>query len=924
MVPARTVPASTAMIRRLTPVVVALFLLGLPAIPQETVVRIAVALPANSVKDVSDSEVRDRLVKALNEHKPDKKLPLSVQAIALEASPGSRAITEATGKNCQYVLYSQVRPLETSYHFERTADGSVTNTPIAAATLEYLLKRVSDGATYAAGTAKSDPQVSSREAILQGVSRASSDLFAALRKGNGSTGASTESGTLEKISPAPSSDAFAGARFCAWLPIDLAHADALRGACDYAMTLPERMPNFVCHQETSRFEGKSKVPTDLVTGTVRYEDGEESYFDLKLNGKVVTEATARSAGLWSSGQFEANLRAIFHDSNGAVFKFSGEKEIGTRTVWIFNYRIARQNEPLWQLRTSDKIVSPPYTGELWVDANTGEVAHFESSAQKLPSSFAIQSAEILTDYENVAFSDGTAFVLPVTSAVATQFRGLEPTRNVAQFSGCHKFRAKARMIVSAESSSENPETASSPDSHGRELDENETIYAILRQQAIHEDAVQLEREQESDLHWAAIGAMSRLAALEKEREKNAAQLLATNHAPPEASSNETVTTFKVTVKLVPVTVVVRDAKGRAVGNLTKTDFLLFDGRNPQMIGSFSLEKARVPSPAEHSNPSASTALVNGELKAAPETNYVAYVFDDIHSTSEDIENARNAAARHLDVMRPEDHAAVFTTSGTVNLSFTADREQLKAALHALQPHSRSTAGDCPQLSYYIADQILNQGDGDAIAKAIADALDCAFGGVRAPAESAKARDLAMAKAYEMLGAGRVESENTLAVLRDVIRTTAAMPGRRSLVLVSPGFLAVDPDTKDRAMALIDWAVEAGLVVNALNVRGVLTTSVSAKALDLANTGQFDRQEATANDALMSDLASGTGGLYFHNNDDLDKGFRQTADVPEYIYVLGFSPQKLDGKFHKLHVKLSNGEKLTVQARAGYYALKRAQ
>jgi len=27
-------------------------------------------------------------------------------------------------------------------------------------------------------------------------------------------------------------------------------------------------------------------------------------------------------------------------------------------------------------------------------------------------------------------------------------------------------------------------------------------------------------------------------------------------------------------------------------------------------------------------------------------------------------------------------------------------------------------------------------------------------------------------------------------------------------------------------------------------------------------------------------------------------------VPEYIYVLGFTPQKLDGKFHKLRVRLN--------------------
>ena len=78
---------------------------------------------------------------------------------------------------------------------------------------------------------------------------------------------------------------------------------------------------------------------------------------------------------------------------------------------------------------------------------------------------------------------------------------------------------------------------------------------------------------------------------------------------------------------------------------------------------------------------------------------------------------------------------------------------------------------------------------------------------------------------------------------------------------------------------------------------------------------------------MANLAYATGGTFFHNNNDLDEGFRRTADAPEYIYVLGFSPQKLDGKFHKLKVTVmaqaGSGApgKLTVQARQGYYALK---
>ena len=53
------------------------------------------------------------------------------------------------------------------------------------------------------------------------------------------------------------------------------------------------------------------------------------------------------------------------------------------------------------------------------------------------------------------------------------------------------------------------------------------------------------------------------------------------------------------------------------------------------------------------------------------------------------------------------------------------------------------------------------------------------------------------------------------------------------------------------------------------------------------------------------------------------GFTQVAASPEFVYVLGFSPQnlKLDGTYHALKVKLANSRGFDLQARRGYYAPK---
>ena len=72
---------------------------------------------------------------------------------------------------------------------------------------------------------------------------------------------------------------------------------------------------------------------------------------------------------------------------------------------------------------------------------------------------------------------------------------------------------------------------------------------------------------------------------------------------------------------------------------------------------------------------------------------------------------------------------------------------------------------------------------------------------------------------------------------------------------------------------------------------------------------------------MQELADGTGGIFFHNDNDLKAGLDQLAAHPEFIYILGFSPQnlKLDGSFHSLKVTVRNISSPTLQARRGYWA-----
>jgi VWFA-related protein len=326
------------------------------------------------------------------------------------------------------------------------------------------------------------------------------------------------------------------------------------------------------------------------------------------------------------------------------------------------------------------------------------------------------------------------------------------------------------------------------------------------------------------------------------------------------------------------------------------------------------------------------AATSSARSAPVDEGNVAYVFDDLHTSMDDMQSVKSAAEGQMSAMRPGDRAAIYTTSGEVAVDFTPDRDQLQAALQKLRSEGRPDAGDCPPLTYYEASQILSGANRSAIEMAIRDALGCIFQGVRSrnqpaqPSEAEKAREVALAKAFEVVTAGNVESDRALQMLTGVVNLTAALRGRGTIVLVSRGFLTVAPGSRGKATALIELALQSGIIVNTLDASGLTTTGVQANRTHFnrpMETHVLASQEIAARSEIMADLAYGTGGEFFHNNNDLREGFRRSTEVPNYIYVLGFSPQKLDGKFHKLKVKVSSSEKVTVQARPGYYALQQA-
>jgi VWFA-related protein len=404
----------------------------------------------------------------------------------------------------------------------------------------------------------------------------------------------------------------------------------------------------------------------------------------------------------------------------------------------------------------------------------------------------------------------------------------------------------------------------------------------------------------------------------------------------EIATHDEPTTFKVNVRLVVVRAVVRDPQGHAVGNLNKDDFQVFDKGKLQVITQFEVEqpgtiaaKARQKSVEDSGDIPSSDAPPNPVNAPPGPERFVAYMFDDVHLEFGDLAQVRKAAERHFATLRPTDRAAIFTTSGVTALDFTDDRTRLHEALLRLQPRpiSHGFEDDCPRISYYQADLIINRKDPEAGQVALQEATDCAPKDSHGnPVGNPEATVDAVSAAA--LNAGEHESRISLGALKDVIHAVSRKPGQRSVVLVSPGFIV--PQLQYEYVEIIDRAVRSQIAINTLDARGLYALlpfgDISQQSQQRSQPpppgkSLIETAAASANDDLLQVLADGTGGAFFHNNNDFDEGFRRVAQTPEYSYMLAFVPQNLkaDGSFHTLKVTLKSQQKLTLQARRGYYA-----
>jgi len=391
-------------------------------------------------------------------------------------------------------------------------------------------------------------------------------------------------------------------------------------------------------------------------------------------------------------------------------------------------------------------------------------------------------------------------------------------------------------------------------------------------------------------------------------------------APPPPEEPDDLDVVKITTNLVQIDAVVTDRKGIHVTDLRPDEVEMLANGKPQKITDFSYIKMSRPAeaarkPTENTGPSIPVPPQQPRREEVRRT--IALVIDDLRMSFDSVRFTKQALKKFLDEqLQPSDMVAIIRTAGGTGAlqQFTADRQQLYTAVEKLKWVPR--IGNSAQ----------------------------AFAPIRQETMQIAERNM-LDNTNEVDDLNQMRKDvfavGTLGALNYVINGLREMPGRKSIILFSDGlqiFNPSEPNGSSRILnslqLLLDQANRASVVINTMDVRGLVTFGLTAvdntwnmspaqveAKLSQRRANFFDSQNG------LNYLAEQTGGLAIRNTNDMNGGVKRIMDDQAGYYLIGYRPDdstfdSVNGKtkFHHVALKVKRPGKYTVRTRTGFYGV----
>ncbi len=189
---------------------------------------------------------------------------------------------------------------------------------------------------------------------------------------------------------------------------------------------------------------EEEVHQDVVSAELIYENGQETYRNVKINDRPTETNLDQIGGSSSTGEFATELLDLFHPDTDAQFRSGGASPIAGLTANVYDFQVRREKSS-WMLHVGSQTLTPAYGGSVWVDPKTARVLRIEMQARNIPSDFPADQIESAVDYSYVTIG-GASFLLPAHAENLACSRGTsECSHNVIDFRNYHEFKVDIKI-----------------------------------------------------------------------------------------------------------------------------------------------------------------------------------------------------------------------------------------------------------------------------------------------------------------------------------------------------------------------------------------------------------------------------------------------------------------------------------------------
>jgi VWFA-related protein len=360
--------------------------------------------------------------------------------------------------------------------------------------------------------------------------------------------------------------------------------------------------------------------------------------------------------------------------------------------------------------------------------------------------------------------------------------------------------------------------------------------------------------------------------------------------------------FKSGVEYVEVDVVVTNAKGQLIRDLTKNDFQVLEDGKRQVVTAFSF--INIPIEAVGGSGSAVQPIEPDVItNEHPEGRLYVLVLDELHTAPLAVQRSKAVAKQFIERLGANDLMAVVHTAGAdAGQELTNSRGRLLAAV--------------------------DKAVGGGLASATASRNETAF--MSDGRDTSDHDDLQRA----------ADAQTTLRVVREVADWFATVHGRRKAILLLSGgidypmTLIGQPDQPNRptdmvrhaAQEAIDAAMRSNVSIYGIDPGGLTggeDVGINYFAPGSPTLGlRASERELRMNQESLRQLSEDTGGLAVVGQNDLGAAFDKIVVDNSAYYVLAYQPpnNKPDGKFHRISVRVGRPG-LTPRTRSGYVSPK---